>query len=52
MSGVRIGNDAIIAANSHVIKDVEPYSMVRGNPAKHIKYRFSPEVIAKLLKIQ
>ena len=52
MSGVRIGNGAIVAANSHVVKDVEPYSMVGGNPAKLIKYRFSPEVIAKLLKIQ
>lgn len=52
MSGVRIGNGAVIAANSHVVKDVEPYSIVGGNPAKHIKYRFSKEDIDKLLTIQ
>jgi len=51
MSGVTIGHGAIIAANSHVVKNVEPYSMVGGNPAKHIKYRFSKEQIAKLLQI-
>jgi len=52
MSGVTIGNGAIIAAGSHVVKDVKPYSIVGGNPANHIKYRFSSEVIEKLLEIQ
>jgi virginiamycin A acetyltransferase len=52
MSGVTIGHGAIIAANSHVVKNVEPYSMVGGNPAKHIKYRFSKEQITKLLQIK
>jgi acetyltransferase-like isoleucine patch superfamily enzyme len=52
MSGVSIGNGAIIAAGSHVVKDVKPYSVVGGNPASHIKYRFSSDVIEKLLKIQ
>jgi acetyltransferase-like isoleucine patch superfamily enzyme len=52
MSGVTIGDGAIIAANSHVIKSVEPYSIVGGNPAKHIKYRFSSEQIKNLLEIK
>jgi acetyltransferase-like isoleucine patch superfamily enzyme len=52
MSGVTIGDGAVIAANSHVIKDVEPYALVGGNPAKHIKYRFTPEQMEKLLAIQ
>ncbi len=51
MSGVRIGHGAVIAANSHVVKDVPDYAIVGGNPAKVIKYRFSPEQIAELLKI-
>ena len=52
MSGVTIGDGAIIAANSHVVKSVEPYSIVGGNPAKHIKCRFSPEQIKNLLEIK
>jgi acetyltransferase-like isoleucine patch superfamily enzyme len=52
MSGVTIGDGVIIAANSHVVKDVEPYSITGGNPAKTIKYRFSEEQIKKLLKIK
>ena len=50
--GVTIGHGAIIASDAVVTKDVEPYSIVAGNPAKHIKYRFSPEVIAFLLKVE
>jgi len=52
MSGVRIGDGAVIACNSHVVKNVEPYSIVGGNPAKFIKYRFTQEQIEWLLKIQ
>jgi len=52
MSGIHIGDGAVIACNSHVVKDVEPYSIVGGNPARHIKYRFTPEQITKLLEIQ
>ncbi|MBN8688134.1 MAG: CatB-related O-acetyltransferase [Chitinophagales bacterium] len=48
MAGVTIGDGAIIATNSTVIKDVEPYSIVGGNPAKEIKKRFSEETIARL----
>lgn len=42
---IEIGKGAIIAAGSVVVKDVEPYSIVGGNPAKHIKMRFTPEEI-------
>lgn len=52
LSGVTIGDGAVIANNSHVVKNVEPYSIVGGNPAKFIKYRFSREQIEKLLQIQ
>ncbi len=52
MSGVTIGDGAIIAHNSHVVKNVEPYTIVGGNPAKFIKYRFTKEQIEKLLVIK
>ncbi|MBY8074044.1 CatB-related O-acetyltransferase [Vibrio fluvialis] len=51
MPGVTIGEGAVIAANSVVTKDVEPYSIVAGSPAKHVKYRFEPAVIAELLSL-
>jgi len=52
MCCVNIGDGAVIANNSHVVKDVEPYSIVGGNPAKFIKYRFTKEQIEKLLTIK
>lgn len=52
MAGVKIGDGAIIAANSIVVKDVESYSIVGGNPARLIKKRFSEKTIAKLLDLQ
>lgn len=52
MSGVTIGDGSVIANNSHVVKNIEPYTIVGGNPAKFIKYRFSTEQIEKLLKIK
>lgn len=52
MPGVIIHNGAVVAANSHVVKDVPSYAIVGGNPAKVIKYRFSQELIDKLLTIQ
>jgi virginiamycin A acetyltransferase len=50
MSGVTIGDGAIIATNSTVTKDVEPYAIVGGNPAHEIRKRFPDETIAKLLE--
>ncbi len=46
---VNIGNGAVIAANSIVTKDVLPYTIIGGNPAKLIKYRFDSETIQRLL---
>ncbi len=52
MPGVKIGDGAIIATNSMVTKDVEPYTVVAGNPAKLIRKRFSDEVIEILLTMR
>lgn len=52
LPGVEIGDGAIIASNSTVVKDVEPYTVVGGNPAKVIKKRFPDAVIDELLKLQ
>ena len=52
MDGITIGDGAIVAAGAIVTKDVESYSIVGGVPAKLIRYRFSPEEIARLKKIQ
>jgi virginiamycin A acetyltransferase len=52
MAGVNIGDGAIIATNSTVTKDVAPYTIVGGNPAKEIKKRFSEDVIKKLLDLK
>ena len=47
--GVTIGNGAVVGMGSVVTKDVAPYSIVGGNPAKLIRYRFSDEIIEKLI---
>ena len=52
MSGVKIGNGAVIGATATVTKDVPPYAIVVGNPGKIIKYRFTEEQIESLLKIE
>ncbi|WP_352629335.1 CatB-related O-acetyltransferase [Mesorhizobium sp. M0496] len=52
MSGVTIGDGAVVAACSVVTKDVPPYAIVAGNPARVIKYRFSEDTIAAMLKIR
>lgn len=52
MPGVKIGDGAIIAAYSVVTKDVEPYSVVGGNPARFIKKRFNDELIELLLEFK
>lgn len=51
MSNVTIGDGAVIGANCVVAKDIPPYAIAVGNPARVIKYRFSEEQIAKLLEI-
>ena len=51
MSGVHIGQGAVVAAGAVVTKDVPPYAIVGGVPAKVIKYRFEPEMIEELLKV-
>jgi len=50
LSGVTIGDGAVIAARAVVTKDVPPYAIVGGNPAKIIRYRFSDDIITRLLK--
>lgn len=52
MAGVHIGDGAIIAAHAVVTKDVPPYTIVGGIPAKEIRKRFNAEVIQHLLKLK
>lgn len=52
MPGVKIGSGAIVGAYSVVTKDIEPYSVVGGNPAKLIKKRFHDELIEILLELK
>lgn len=47
-----IGDGAVIAADSVVVKNVPPYAIVGGNPARLIKWRFDEKIIESLLKIQ
>lgn len=50
-SGITIGKGAIIAAGAIVTKDVPPYAIVGGNPAKIIRYKFAPEILQIILPI-
>lgn len=52
MPGVKIGDGAIIAAYSVVVKDVPPYSLAGGNPARFVKKRFDDELIDILLELR
>ena len=52
LTGVEIGNGAVVAAGSVVTKSVPPYAIVGGNPARFIKWRFPKEVQAKLEETQ
>ena len=51
-SGISVGDGAIVAAGSLVTKDVPPYTIVGGVPAKFIKYRFPEGTIKKLLELK
>lgn len=52
MPGIQIGDGAIIATNSTIVKNVEPYTIVGGNPAKTIRKRFPEEQIEILLELK
>src|SRR5665811_2625453 len=52
LRGVTIGDGAIIASGSVVTKDVAPYSVVGGVPARHIRFRFDEDTIAELLDLR
>ena len=52
MRGIKIGDGAIVGAGAIVTKDVEPYSIVAGVPAKFIKYRFNKNEIEELSKLE
>ena len=52
LPGVRIGDGAVVGAGAVVTKDVPPYAIVGGSPAKEIRYRFPQDVISKMLAIQ
>lgn len=52
MSGITIGDGAVISANSNVVKDIPPYSIFGGNPAKLLKKRFPEEFITEFLEIR
>lgn len=52
LSGVTIGDGAIVGAGAIVTRDVAPYAMVAGNPARVIRYRFAADRIEQLLALQ
>ncbi len=52
LSGVKVSDGACIGAGSVVTKDVPPYTIVVGNPARQVKTRFPPEIVSILLKLK
>ena len=52
LSGVKIGNGAVIAANSVVSNEIPPYAIAAGSPAKVVRYRFTEDIIKKLMEIK
>jgi acetyltransferase-like isoleucine patch superfamily enzyme len=51
MSGVTVGQGAVIGAGTVVTRDVPPYAVVAGNPGRVVRYRFEPDVIAELMRL-
>jgi len=51
MPGISIGHGAVVAAGAVVTADVEPYAVVAGVPARFLKWRFAPEIAARLIKL-
>nr|WP_280949328.1 hypothetical protein [Ensifer aridi] len=51
LPGVAIGDGAVVATKAVVAKDVPPYAIVAGNPARVVKFRFSPATIERLQAI-
>ena len=51
-SGIKIGDGAVVAANSYVVSDVPDYAIVGGNPARLVKYRFDDQTIADFKRIK
>jgi virginiamycin A acetyltransferase len=52
LSGVFVGDGAVIGAKSVVTKAVNPYEIVAGNPARHIRYRFDEKIVNFLLNVK
>lgn len=52
LSGVTVGDGAVIGAGAVVARDVAPYAIMVGNPARRVRFRFPPEIVAALLEIR
>lgn len=50
-SGITIGNGAVIGAGAVVVKDVPPFAIVGGNPARVLRYRFAPEIVERIEQV-